>query len=63
MTYSIHTDGRYSIRQEFTGAAKPQWVVRFCGDFICSVSSKPLAVLRAIGHRNALLGNVITEQN
>ena len=32
--HPIHNDDRYSIQQEYTGAAKPQWVARFCGEWI-----------------------------
>lgn len=28
------TDSRYTIDKEFTGAPKPQFVARFCGDWI-----------------------------
>lgn len=32
-------DSRYTITQEYTGRRRPQWVVRFCGDFAGSRST------------------------
>jgi hypothetical protein len=44
-------DKRYTIAREFTGQVKPQYVVRFCGDWVTSRSTYPAAVMAATGHR------------
>ena len=45
----IATDARYTVTREWTGKAKPQFVVRFCGDWLDSRATYPAAVLRAVG--------------
>lgn len=44
-------DSRYTVTLEYTGQAKPQFVVRFCGEFVTSRSTYTAAVLAATGHR------------
>jgi hypothetical protein len=63
--YPISKDARYTITQEYTGhpSANPQFVIRFCGDWVGSSQFYTSAVMRAIGYsceqRGAL---VITEK-
>ena len=33
-------DKRYTIQREFTGRAKPDWVVRFCDEYVSCADSK-----------------------
>ncbi len=49
-------DPRYAIRQEFTGAPNgPQYVLRFCGDWLGAYRRKRDALSHAIKHnRNRL---------
>jgi len=64
MTRPIRSDSRYTIGQEFTGHAsgKPQFVIRFCGEWIDSRSSYSAAVLRATGHRIARDASLIVQE-
>ena len=55
-------DKRYTITKEYTGQAKPQYVVRFCGDFITSRSTYPAAVMAATGHRCQREGALTVEE-
>ena len=50
--YPIRNDRRYTLRQEYTGhiSAKPQWVARFCGEWIGSSSFRASAAMLAVGH-------------
>jgi len=50
--YPIERDHRYTINKEYTGhpSAKPQFVIRFCGDWVDSRQSYTSAVVRAVGH-------------
>jgi hypothetical protein len=41
-------DGRYTITREWTGKDKPQYVVRFCGDWLDSRPTKKAALMRAV---------------
>ena len=43
-------DTRYSIEKEFTGKAQPQFVARFCGEFIGSSQFLSAMQLRCVGH-------------
>jgi hypothetical protein len=45
------TDLRYAIGREFCGKVKPQFVVRFCDEFIGSASTYLGAVLLAVGYK------------
>lgn len=36
MSYELPSDPRYTVTQEWTGHEKPQFVIRFCGDWIAS---------------------------
>jgi hypothetical protein len=56
MTYPIHRDRRYTVTKEFTGHAKPQWVVRFCGEWVASSPFYSSAVVRAVGHNAERMG-------
>ena len=47
--HPIEKDSRYTVTREWTGKEKPQFVVRFCGDWLDSRSTYPAAVLRAVG--------------
>lgn len=44
----VALDERHSIRKEHTGAAKAQWVFRFCGDFIASHPTRQASVTAAL---------------
>ncbi len=56
-------DTRYSVEKEFTGKAKPQFVARFCGEFICASEFYQNAAIRCTGHNQIRKGSlVITEQ-
>jgi len=46
----IYKDPRYTITKEWTGKEKPQFVVRFCDEWICSTPFYSSAVGRAVGH-------------
>lgn len=51
----IESDPRWTITQEYTGKAKPQFVVRFCDDWVGSRAYFDSAVLFAVcerGRRN-----------
>ena len=50
--YPIERDHRYTINKEYTGhpSAKPQFVIRFCGDWVGSSQFYNSAVVRAVGH-------------
>ena len=50
-TRPVSSDKRYTVTREFTGHAsgKPQFVLRFCGDWIDSFTTYPAAVVRAVG--------------
>lgn len=37
------SDARFAISREFTGHRSPQFVLRFCGDFLGSFPSRKLA--------------------
>jgi hypothetical protein len=61
--YPVKRDQRYTVTQEFTGRDKPQWVVRFCGDWVASSASKSSAIVRAVGHHRERMGAlIVTEQ-
>lgn len=44
-------DSRYSIDSEFTGAARAQYVARFCGDWIGARSTYGAALLLLAGEQ------------
>ena len=48
-TNPIRSDRRWTVTREYTGKAKPQFVIRFCGDWVDSRSTYPAAVTRAVG--------------
>jgi plasmid replication initiation protein len=43
-------DNRYSAGREFTGRAAPEWVVRFCGEWIGRADSRKAAEEMAAAH-------------
>lgn len=47
----IGKDPRYTITKEWTGKEKPQFVLRFCDEWICATSFFDSAVVRAVGHK------------
>ena len=49
-TRPIRSDSRWTVTREFTGDAsgKPQFVIRFCGDWQGSRSTYPAAVVLAV---------------
>ena len=52
LVHSNSKDSRYTITQEYTGhpSAKPQFVIRFCGEWVDSNQFYASAVVRAVGH-------------
>lgn len=46
-------DKRYTIQREFTGAEAPQWVVRFCGEWLSAHSRRPDALHAAQEHQES----------
>lgn len=66
MTFPIrHSDGtrdtRYEVNLEWCGQKQQMHVLRFCGDYVGTFRNLADATLRATGHRNARLGNIIEE--
>ena len=55
----IEKDPRYTITKECTGKEKPQFVLRFCDDWICSTSFFNSAVIRAVGHQAERRGALV----
>jgi hypothetical protein len=57
---TLKGDARYSLRKEFTGdfhdysglMAGQMWVVRFCGEFVAAVSSKPAGLQIVAAHQS-----------
>lgn len=59
----VSSDSRYTITLEYTGKADPQYVLRFCGEWIASSAFYSSMVTRAIGESQVRRGAlVITEQ-
>ena len=54
-----NADTRYSIRKEYTGHATPQWVARFCDEYIGSSQFYGSALMLASGH-NARRNGALT---
>jgi len=63
--YPIPKDSRYTITQEYTGhpSAKPQFVIRFCDEWVDSSQFYTSAVVRAVGHNAARMHphRIVTE--
>lgn len=57
----VALDERHSIRQEHTGAAKAQWVFRFCGDFITSHQTRQTAIDAALRWEMARVSRMLGE--
>ena len=55
----IRSDQRWTVTREFTGKAKPQFVIRFCGDWIDSRATYLAAVTRAVGAKAARDGALV----
>lgn len=49
MINPVSNDKRYTIAKEYTGKDKPQWVLRYCGDWVCSSPFLSTVAIRAIG--------------
>lgn len=45
-------DRRYSIRREFCGYPKPQWVLRFCDDWVDRAPTRDGALTIALRHQS-----------
>jgi hypothetical protein len=43
-------DRRYAVAREYCGHRTPQWVARFCGDWIGCAQHRPAAVSKALAH-------------
>lgn len=44
---NLRSDQRYTITREWTGRERPQWVVRFCDEWISAFDYKSSAMIRA----------------
>jgi len=55
----IENDPRYSITKEWTGQTTPQFVLRYCDEYIASSKYYQSMLIRAVGlnaeHRGALI--------
>jgi hypothetical protein len=58
-SHPIKSDSRWTVTREFTGKPAPQFVIRFCGDWIDSRATYPAAVLRAVGAKAARDGALV----
>jgi len=56
-------DSRYSIWLEGNGNERPQWVLRWCGDYIAGYDSIDDAFIRANEHRAQRMGEIETTSN
>lgn len=45
------SDKRYTITKEFTGKAEPQWVARFCDEWIGSSPTHTGALMKVCSHK------------
>jgi len=61
-THPIKKDSRWTVTREYTGKPRPQFVIRFCGDWIDSRPTYPAAVLRAVGAKAVRDGAAIVEE-
>ncbi len=61
-TTHLKSDKRYSITREWTGREKPQWVVRFCGEFVSSHAFHSAALMRAVGESSIRRGAQVIEE-
>lgn len=57
--HPIKTDARWTVTREHTGKPAPQFVIRFCDEWIDSRSTYPAAVLRAVGAKAVRDGSPI----
>ena len=48
--FPIRNDRRYTVTHEWAGYERPQWVVRFCDEWIDCRSTYGAAIIRAVGH-------------
>lgn len=56
-------DTRYTVEREHTGADRPHWVARFCGERIGSSISYSSAVAKAAGHDAARRGALVVDRS
>lgn len=49
-------DKRYHVAREYCGKAKPEFVLRFCDEFIVSSPFYSTVLMRAVGHNAARNG-------
>lgn len=47
----MKADSRYTVAREFTGAPRPQYVARFCGEWIGAAPTRKAARILATSHR------------
>lgn len=57
----LRSDARWTYAPEWTGHAKPRWVVRFCGDFVASCPTQGAALMRATGEKTRRDGALTVE--
>ena len=63
MSYTLPSDPRYTVTQEWTGHAKPQFVIRFCGDWVDSRQFLGSAIMLAAGEKARRNGALVVEAN
>lgn len=61
MTYYLPSDKRYTVSREWTGKEKPQFVVRFCDEWLGSRGTYGAAVMLAAGESAARRGALVVE--
>ena len=63
MEMPIHADRRWTVSLEYCGQATPQYVIRFCGDWVDQRATRGAAFMRAIGAKAARDGALtVTEE-
>ena len=58
---NLRSDPRYTITREWAGHKTPQWVVRFCDEWVSSHNFKSSAMMRAVGEASIRRGALTFE--
>ena len=58
---NLHSDKRYTVTREWCGYEAPRYVVRFCGEWIESYSTRGAALMRAAGESAKRRGCLVLE--
>jgi hypothetical protein len=61
-THPIRSDSRWTVTREFCGESSPQFVIRFCGEWVDKRATYPDAVLRAVGAKNVRDGALVISE-